>query len=137
MSILPRFFGAAALALILASSVTTSAQSTVAAADAAPFMGGWALEFDGPQGKIALNVVVKDAGGKVAGEVTGEVLAPAKPDVADVTKAGDNLVLKFTGQAMGMDIPVELTLTPDAAGLKAKMSIADGQFSVDGSGKKK
>ena len=40
-----------------------SAQSALAAADAAPFMGGWTLGLDTPQGSVSMDLTIKDEAG--------------------------------------------------------------------------
>jgi hypothetical protein len=127
-----------ALTTVVLWSSLAGAQSQLATADAGKFMGTWALELSGPQGSLPLNLVIKDQGGKVAGELKADLLAPADPALKDFTKSGDDLVVKYMGEAQGMSIPVALTLTLDGADkLKVKCDIADGQFTIDGTGTKK
>jgi hypothetical protein len=113
------------------------AQSQLASADAANFMGSWTLELHGPAGVLPLNLTITDQDGKVAGELKAQLLRPVAAAVKDITKSGDDLVVKYTGDAQGVSIPVALILSPDGDRLKIRCEIAHGQFSMDGVGIKK
>ncbi len=133
-----RFARIMSISAVVFWSALASAQSEVASADAAKFMGIWALEVTSPQGSLPLSLTIKDQGGKVAGELKADMLAPADPALKDITKSGEDLVVRYSGEAQGMSIPVAITLTLDGADkLKVKFDIADGQFSMDGTGIKK
>ena len=81
--------------------------------------------------------MLKDANGKVAGEISNQ-LQPGALEITDISKAGTDLVLKFTGDFQGQAFAAKITLTPDGAD-KAKVTfdVMDGQFLMEGTGVKK
>ena len=97
-------------------------------------MGKWAITADGPMGPLNMALTVAEAAGKVEAEVGGDPLPMTK--VTDITKSGNDLVLKYTLDVQGMSIPAKLTLTVDGAGLKVNLDFADGAFSAPGTAKK-
>lgn len=113
------------------------AQSTLAVADAAAFMGTWTLDLQSPQGPFEQELVLKDADGKVAGEISNQMM-PGVIAVNDIAIAGGELILKFMGDFQGTPFNAKITLTPEAPG-KAKVvfDVMDGQFVMEGSGVKK
>ena len=130
-------FVALTLCLLSAAVSPAAAQTSVPVADAAPFMGAWALSFEGgPQGAFVVNVSVTTENGQVAAETSSDFDAtPIK--VKDISKAGDSLVLKYSAGPDGA-FAIKLALTPDGADkLKANLEAGDGQFSMAGTGAKK
>ena len=124
------FLAALAVALL-----PTIARADVATADAAAYIGAWALTFDGPMGPIDFVVTFSDNGGKLAAKIedTGFGAGPIKT----ITKAADGVTMAFDLDAAGMVIPSKLTVNPDGASAKGNLDIMDGMFSAPGSGKKK
>ena len=114
-----------------------SAQSALAAADAAPFMGGWTLGLDTPQGSVSMDLTIKDEAGKVAGSISAEPMMPGVTQITDITRDGAKLVLKYMLDFQGMSIPTVITLIPDGDKWKANFDFASGQFQVDGTAVKK
>jgi hypothetical protein len=113
------------------------AQAQLAPADAGAFMGSWTLSLDSPQGAFEQNVVVKDEGGKVVAEMSSQ-MAPEVQKVTDVTKKGNDLVLKFAGNFQGNPFDAEITLVPTAADkVTVTFDINGGQFTMNGTGTKK
>ena len=94
----------AAVAILCAPAVAL-AQSSLAAADVAPFMGKWAIAMDTPQGSFTLNLNLTNKGGKVAGEVSADVL-PTQ-EITDITKSGADLVLKYASDFQGQPFNVK------------------------------
>ena len=127
-------FMAAALAVAVLVPAVASAQ--VAPADAKPFMGGWTLGLETPQGALTMNLTLKDADGKVAGSLTSDI-APDPQAITDVSKAGESLVLKYQLDFQGTPIPAKITLTPAGEKMNVTFDFADGQFTVDGTAAKK
>ena len=128
-----RLLGTAALAITL--SVNLAAQ--LAVADAGAFMGSWTLTLDSPQGAFEQNMVLKDEGGKAVAELSSQ-MQPDVQKVTDVTKKGDDLVLKFAGNFQGNPFDAEITLVPDGTDkVKVTFDINGGQFTMSGSGVKK
>src|SRR6187455_94292 len=90
------------LAVVMAMLPGTAA-AQVKPEDAKPFMGGWAIGLETPQGNMVMNLTIKDAEGKVAANVSNEMMGEAA--ISDVTKAGETLVLKYTMDIQGQSIP--------------------------------
>jgi len=107
---------------------------SVASADAKAWMGDWTLTMQGGRGPQERTLTIKDAGGKVAATMGGGRGGPI--EIADVSKKGNDLVLKFKQQGRGgeQDAVLTLSMQPDGT-LKASQMI--GENTVEGTGKKK
>jgi hypothetical protein len=130
------------LLMVLAVLVVVSLPSAafaqgLAVADATPFMGGWTLGLDTPQGALSMELTIKDEAGKVAGSISAEPMLPGVTKITDISKAGGNLVLKYVFEVQGMSVPTVITLVPVGDKWKASFDFADGQFQVDGTADKK
>jgi len=125
-----------AFALVLLPLVA-SANTQLTGADAGAFMGAWTLALDTPQGSMEQNLVLKEEGGKVVGEISSQ-MQPDVQKVTDVSKKGGDLLLKFEGNFQGMPFEALITLTPDGTD-KAKVTfdVNGGQFTMSGTGVKK
>lgn len=136
--ILHRWF---ARTLVLAAFVLTpvfaAAQSALTAADAGSFLGTWTLTLDSPQGAFEQTLVLKDVNGKVLGEMTSPIQQGTQT-VDDISKSGNDLVLKFQGDFQGMAFEAAITMTADGPD-KANVSfdVMNGQFVMQGTGVKK
>ena len=105
-------------------------------ADVAKFMGTWALSLDSPQGAFTMNFSLTDKDGKLAGELTSDVM-PAQ-EVTDISKAGEDLVLKYAGNFQGNSFDARITLTPSGDNtVNLLFDINAGQFQMNGTGTKK
>lgn len=125
-----------AFALVLLP-LATAAEAQIAPADAGTFMGSWALTLESPQGAFEQSMVLKDKGGKVVAELSNQ-MQPDVQEVTDVTKKGDDLILKFAGNFQGNPYDAVITLTPDGADkCKVLFDVNSGQFSMNGTGAKK
>jgi hypothetical protein len=110
--------------------------SALPVADAAKFMGAWTLAMDSPQGPFALTATFTDVDGKVACELTSDMMPAQK--VTDITKAGNDLVLKYQGDFQGQAFAAKITLTPlEDAKIGVGFDVMDGQFMMSGVGTKK
>ena len=114
--------------------IVASAQG-VAVADAQAFIGSWSLTLDTPQGAMPMDVNVKDADGKVAGEIGSDMMGVVA--VTDISKSGESLVLRHTFDMQGNAVPIQITLIPDGANMKFALDAAGGQFYVEGPATKK
>jgi hypothetical protein len=98
------------------------------AEDAKPFLGRWTTTFDSPQGAITFDIEVHmdtgDPGATVSNSLIGE------SQVNDVTKSGEALVLRYTAEVQGMQVPVSISLTPAGDTLKCDFSFLDGQYAA-------
>ena len=124
-------------AAVLLLPLTVSAQSSLAVADAAAFMGAWELGLDTPQGPMTMNLSFKDMGGKVAATIAAPPMLPDEQKITDITKDGANLIMKYILEAQGMQIPAKITLSPVGDKWKASFDFMDGQFTVEGTATKK
>ena len=121
--------------LVLPFAATAEAQ--LAPADAGIFMGSWTLALDTPQGNFEQSMVVKDEDGKVIAELSSQ-MAPEVQKVTDVSKKGDDLILKFQGNFQGNPFDAVITLTPDGTDkCKVMFDVNSGMFTMSGTGTKK
>jgi hypothetical protein len=109
--------------------------SALSTADAARFMGAWVLTVESPQGPFALTMTLTDVEGKVACELTSDMM-PA-PKVTDISRVGNDLVLKYQGDFQGQAFAAKVTLTPVDDKLGVNFDVMDGQFMMTGVGTKK
>ena len=107
----------------------------LATADAGKFMGAWVLTLDSPQGSFAMTLTLSDTDGKVAGELTSDIAPPQT--VTDISKSGNDLVLKYEGNYQGQAFAAKITLTPTEDKLGVNFDVMDGQFQMAGTGVKK
>ena len=111
-----------------------AAQAT--AADAAPFVGEWTLNLEGPNGPAVFDLVIKTEADKVVGEIKSEQMAPTP--ITDITKTDKGLVLKYSFDYQGNQVAAVATLTPAADGKTgAQIDFADGAYVVTGTAVKK
>lgn len=126
--------GIAAAAVLLAP-VVVAAQSSLAAADASKFLGTWDVAMDTPQGAFTLNLSLTDKAGKLAGEISADML-PTQ-EITDISKAGEDLVLKYASEFQGQSFNVKITMSVDGTKGKVVFDAADGQFVMEGNASKK
>jgi hypothetical protein len=130
-----RLTGTVALAVVLVTGVI-SAQA-LSPADAGAFMGSWTLALDTPQGNFEQSMVLKDEGGKVVAEISNQ-MTPDVQKVTDVSKKGDDLILKFAGNFQGNPFDAVITMTPDGTDkCKVMFDVNSGMFTMSGTGTKK
>jgi hypothetical protein len=122
-------------AAILFAPPVAFAQSTLAVADASKFIGNWAIDMETPQGAFTMMLNLTDKSGKVAGEISADML-PTQ-EITDITKAGEDLVLKYASDFQGQPFNVKLTMTVDGPKGKVMFDAADGQFVMEGAASKK
>jgi hypothetical protein len=130
-----RLIGTVALAVVLVTGVI-SAQA-LAPADAGTFMGSWTLALDTPQGSFEQSLILKDESGKVIAEISNQ-MQPDVQKVTDVSKKGDDLMLKFSGNFQGNPFDAVITMTPDGTDkCKVMFDVNSGMFTMSGTGTKK
>jgi len=130
-----RLTSTVALAVVLVTGVISAQALTPA--DAGAFMGSWTLSLDSPQGPFEQSMVLKDDGGKVVAEISNQ-MQPEVQKVTDVSKKGDDLILKFAGNFQGNPFDATITLTPDGTDkCKVSFDINSGMFTMNGTGTKK
>jgi len=125
------------MAACIAAPLGASAQSALATADAAGFLGKWTIALESPQGAFEQELTLKDEGGKVVAEIMNQMQTSPQA-ITDLSKAGADLVLKFAGDFQGTPFAAKITMTPDGDN-KAKVvfDVMDGQFTMAGTGTKK
>ena len=129
-----RLFGMLAVVLALSSNIFASQALTVA--DLGSFAGEWTLSLDSPQGPFEQSLIFKDEDGKAVAEMHNDMLGTTK--VTDLTKDGENIVLKYAGNYQGNPFDAAVTLTPDGTDkVKVTFDVNAGQFTMSGTGVKK
>lgn len=123
------------IAVVVSLSAGLAAQA-LTAADLGSFMGAWNLTLDTPQGAFDQELVFMDDGGKVVAEMSNEMQGTQK--ITDLSKDGNDVVMKFAGDFQGNPFDATVTLTPDGTDkVKVTFDINGGQFSMSGTGIKK
>jgi hypothetical protein len=122
-------------AAIAVAPLAVAAQSSLAVADASKFLGTWAVDMNTPQGAFTMNLSLTDKAGKVAGEINADVLPPQ--EITDITKSGEDLVLKYSSDFQGQAFNVKITMSVEGAKGKVTFDAADGQFVMEGAATKK
>ena len=102
---------------------------------AATFLGEWTLDANGNYGPATFVLTLKAAEGKVVGEITSA--AAPKQAIADITKAGANLFLRYVMDYQGMPVNVIIRLTPAEGKVAADLDFADGAAQMSGTATKK
>ena len=105
------------------------------AQDAKAFVGDWVLTIEGRRGPQERPLTIKDAGGKLSAELGGGRGGPVT--INDVTVKGNEATLKWSQDVQGNSVPVVMTLTLKDGALTLKQDMAGGQFTSNGTGKKK
>ena len=124
-----------AVCALMGSVLRAQAPAPLPTADAAKFMGAWLLTLESPQGVFSMTLTLSDNDGNVAGELTSDMAPPQK--VTDISKAGNDLVLKYQGDFQGQAFAAKITLTPVEDKLGINFDVMDGQFMMSGVGTKK
>jgi hypothetical protein len=124
-----------ALFALMGSAVRAQAPAPLPTAEAAKFMGAWVITLDSPQGPFSMTLTVSDNAGNTAAELTSDIM-PAQT-VTDISKAGNDLVLKYQGDFQGQAFAAKITLTPTDDKLGVNFDVMDGQFMMTGVGTKK
>jgi len=104
-------------------------------ADAKAWLGDWTLTVEGGRGPQERTLTIKDAGGNVAATFGGGRGGPI--EIADVSRSGSDLVLKFKQQGRGGEQDIVLTLMMQADGTLKLTQAAAGGNTQTGTGKKK
>jgi autotransporter translocation and assembly factor TamB len=125
---------------VAAAPAARAAQSAapLTAADAAPFIGDWSLDLQGPDRSATLDLTVKleKETEKVTGEISGGTMALQA--ITDITKAGQSLVLSYSFNYEGTPVDAVVRLTPAPEGkMKAQIDFAGGAYTMSGTATKK
>jgi hypothetical protein len=117
------------------SPLAASAQSQLDTSEAQAFVGEWDLNVQTDMGPLAFDLEIADQGGKVGASMGSPDLGGMQ-EVTDITRSGDDLVLRYQMDAQGQLVPVAVTLTPNAEGLDVSLDFADGMYTASGTGTK-
>ena len=113
-----------------------AAGAQASAADAAPFVGEWTLNLQGPNGPAVFDLVIKAEADKVVGDIKSEQMPPTP--ITDISKTDKGLVLKFSFDYQGNQVAAVVTMTPGTDGTtSAQIDFADGAYVVTGAAVKK
>src|SRR5262245_8472608 len=126
---------ALAVAVLSTAAIAQTKQAT--AAEAAPFLGTWTLDLQGPNGPASMQLVVKVESDKVVGEISNASSTNQK--ITDVTKADKTLVMRysFDYQGTAVDAAVQLTPAADGKSIGAQIDFAGGAYVMTGTATKK
>ena len=111
------------------------APSVAWAQDAKAFLGEWVLTIEGRRGPQERPLTIKETDGKLSAVLSGG--RGGDVNISDVSVKGSEATLKFTQTTQQGDIPVVMTLTLKDGALTVKQDMAGGQFTQNGTGKKK
>jgi hypothetical protein len=112
------------------------AGAQVTAADAAPFLGDWTLNLQGPNGPGTFQLTIKVEKEKVVGEITSEAM-PMQP-ITDIAKVDKSLVLRYTFSYEGNPVDAAVSLMPgDEGKTTAQIDFAGGAYVMSGTAVKK
>ncbi len=127
----------ASAALVVAPVVALAQAPALTPGDAAPFLGTWALTLQTPHGNFEQTLTLKNTNGKILGEIANPMQPGAQP-IDDISKSGNDLVMKFQGDFQGMAFAATLTMTPDGADkANCTFDVMNGQFVMQGTAVKK
>jgi len=111
------------------------APSIAWAQDAKAFLGDWVLTIEGRRGPQERPLTIKQEGGKLSAVLGGG--RGGDVTITDVSVKGSDATLKWNQTTQQGDIPVVMTLTLKDGALVVKQDMAGGQFTQNGTGKKK
>ena len=108
----------------------------ISAADVAPFVGDWTLTLTGPNGPATFDLNIKVEQDKAVGEIKSAEL-PAQA-ITDITKVDKSLVLRYSFDYQGNQVPTAVSLTPGEEGkTMAQIDFAGGAYVMSGTAAKK
>lgn len=129
-----RMLTALAMAAVATPLATSKGAAQVPAAEARAFIGDWNVAVQGEM-PTTIRVNISENEGYVAAVVTG--MEGNNTTVQNISKSGENLVLRYDTSIQGQQLPIAITLTPDGDGLRANLDLAGGMMVVPGRGTKR
>lgn len=111
--------------------VEAAAQSQLDSSQAQAFMGTWLVDMQTDFGPFQMNLEVTDQGGKVAANMGAPEMGGSQP-VTDISKSQESLILRFSADAQGQMIDIEVALVPNGDNLDVYFDVGGGQFSASG-----
>jgi hypothetical protein len=127
-----RYVPFALLALSLPLSAS-AAHAQVPTAEARSFVGTWDVAFQGDQ-PVTVVLLISDIDGQLA--ATADMMETSNT-VRTIRKQDAALVLAYNIQYQGTPVDVSITLTPGDEGVAARLSAAQGQYTVTGTATKR
>ena len=119
------------LALGAAIPAQAQAQSQLDVSQAQAFLGSWVVNMDTEFGPFTMDLDVEDQGGKVAASMGSPEMGGSQP-ITDVTRSEESLVLRFTADAQGQILDIEVSLVPNGEDLDVTFDVGQGMFSAVG-----
>ena len=119
------------LALGAAVPAQAQAQSQLDVSQAQAFLGSWVVNMDTDFGPFTMDLDVEDQGGKVAASMGSPEMGGSQP-ITDVTRSEESLVLRFTADAQGQILDIEVSLVPNGDDLDVFFDVGQGMFSAVG-----
>ena len=126
--------GLALCAALLGAAVVpahASAQSQLDVAEAQAFLGSWVVDMQTDFGPFTMNLDVTDQDGKVAASMGSPEMGGSQP-VDDISRSEESLLLRFSTNAQGQMIDIEVALVPNGEALDVYFDVGGGQFSATG-----
>lgn len=106
------------------------------AADAAPFLGEWALALQGPDRAGKFDLSIRRDMDKVMADITAETMP--KQAIKDVSISENTLLLGYSFTWEGNPVDAVVSLTPEPGGkMKAQIDFANGAYIMSGPATKK
>jgi hypothetical protein len=117
-------------------STAGQAASQISAADAAPFVGEWTLELQGPDGPGTFMLSITVDKDKVTAEIASDKLA--KQPISTISLVNKSLTLGYSFLYEGNPVDAVVSLTPDKDGkMGAQIDFAGGAYVMSGPATKK
>ena len=113
----------------------SAAAGALTPADAATLLGDWTIAAESPMGPSSYLLTLKVTDNKVAGELSNETTG--KNAITDISKRGSAVLLRYSFDYQGMQVPTVITLTPNGETMTVVFDFADGAFTMNGTATKK
>ena len=108
----------------------------ISAADAAPFVGEWALALQGPNGPAAFTLSIGVQKETVTAEIASDVLG--KQPITSMALVEKSLVLDYSFNYDGNPVTAVVSVTPDKEGkTTAQIDFAGGAYVMTGTATRK
>jgi hypothetical protein len=120
----------AGLFALFAGSSSVAAQSQLDASQAQAFMGAWVMVLETDFGAMNLELEIEDMSGKVGAQV-GSADFGGFQSITDITRSGENLLMKYMMDAQGQMIDIAMTLERQGEGLGVRLDVAGGQMTLN------
>ena len=112
------------------------APAAVTPAQAAPFLGDWALTLQGPNGPGTFGLTVKVDNDKVLGEISNEMMP--QQTITNVSLVDKSLLLSYEFTWEGNPVGAVVSLMPrEGDKMAAQIDFAGGAYTMTGTAAKK